>query len=148
MILDLLAESRRYELLHGDFKSAFAFLKSADWATLPYGRHSINGDRVYCILEKSPGRGRRTTKLEAHRHFIDIRLVIAGKDLIGWKPTCQCSHILSPYDSHNDLEFFRDRPDIWIDLPPGHFAIFFPEDAHAPMSGTGDLVRVVVKVQV
>jgi beta-galactosidase beta subunit len=33
-------------------------------------------------------------------------------------------------------------------VPAGHFAIFFPEDAHAPLAGEGHLVKAVVKVAV
>jgi beta-galactosidase beta subunit len=33
-------------------------------------------------------------------------------------------------------------------LQPGSFAIFFPEDAHAPLSSTGRVHKIVVKVAV
>jgi biofilm protein TabA len=35
-----------------------------------------------------------------------------------------------------------------VATPPGTFAIFFPEDAHAPMAGEGLIHKVVVKVAV
>jgi beta-galactosidase beta subunit len=33
-------------------------------------------------------------------------------------------------------------------VPTGHFAIFFPEDAHAPMAGEGPMYKLVAKVEV
>ena len=41
--------------------------------------------------------------------------------------------------------FFADQPLAWAALPPGKFMIFFPEDAHAPLAGSGDLHKAVMK---
>jgi beta-galactosidase beta subunit len=44
--------------------------------------------------------------------------------------------------------FFRDRPDSWLSLPAGRLAIFFPDDAHAPLAGRGTLKKAIVKIAV
>jgi YhcH/YjgK/YiaL family protein len=54
--------------------------------------------------------------------------------------------IAEPYDPQKDIAFFADRPDTWIHVPAGRFAIFFPEDAHAPLGGLGLLKKAVVKI--
>jgi len=33
-------------------------------------------------------------------------------------------------------------------VPPDHFCIFFPEDAHAPLVGKGQVRKVIFKVAV
>jgi beta-galactosidase beta subunit len=33
-----------------------------------------------------------------------------------------------------------------VAVPPAHFAIFFPEDAHAPLAGRGMLKKAIVKI--
>ena len=48
----------------------------------------------------------------------------------------------------NDVEFFSDMPENWLSLPAGHFAIFFPDDAHAPLAGRGALTKAVMKIAV
>jgi beta-galactosidase beta subunit len=44
--------------------------------------------------------------------------------------------------------FFYDRPTTWLTLSAGQFAVFFPEDAHAPLAGQGGVHKAVVKVAV
>ena len=52
------------------------------------------------------------------------------------------------FDAARDVTFFSDRPDSWLSLPAGHFAIFFPDDAHAPLAGRGTLKKAIVKIAI
>jgi beta-galactosidase beta subunit len=52
------------------------------------------------------------------------------------------------YSEEKDLEFFEEVPEVWVTVPEGHFVIFFPEDAHAPMAGEGAMNKLVGKVRV
>jgi len=36
----------------------------------------------------------------------------------------------------------------WCPVPAGSFAVFFPEDAHAPMVSDGEVHKVILKVAV
>ena len=148
MILDRIENAKLYCTLHPSFAAAFEFLRRKDLATLPTGRHEIDGARIYALIEKKPGRGRTGAKMEVHRKHIDIQFAIAGTDEIGWKATGQCRQIQGEFDVEKDRAFYSDSADAWIALPPGTFAIFFPEDAHAPLAGAGELHKAVVKVAV
>jgi len=148
MILDQLANAHRYAALHPAFATAFRFIARPEFVKLPLGRHTIDGDGVFAVIERGPAVGRQAARLEAHRKFIDVRVILEGTDVVGWKPTVQCRTVVVPYDPKSDLVFFAERPDTWVELPPGTVAVFFPEDAHAPMAGEGDLLRAVVKVAV
>ena len=44
--------------------------------------------------------------------------------------------------------FLPIRPAAWFPLGRGQFAVFFPDDAHAPLAATGSLHKVVIKVEV
>jgi len=147
MVLDELNNAPRYESLHPAFASAFRFLREHDCSRLAFGRYEIDGERVFAIIDREPGRGRQAARLEAHRRYIDVRFIIDGTDEVGWKPTGQCRSVATPYDGSRDLGFFADPPDAWVALPPGTFAIFFPEDAHAPLAGEGEVHKVIVKVR-
>jgi YhcH/YjgK/YiaL family protein len=146
MLMDTIGQSEQYYDMNPHFKEAFEFLKRSDLAELPVGRHEINGDRLFCIITKGPGKSRAEAKLEAHRKYIDIQYIISGIDEMGWKPTATCDSIDTDYDLNNDIEFFKDDPQTWTKVSPGSFAIFFPEDAHAPMVGDEEIHKVVVKV--
>lgn len=148
MIVDYLQEANRYSPLHAGFADVFEFLRRADLAKLADGRHEIDGERLFAIVSRVEGRGREKALLEAHRRYIDVQFVISGQDCIGWMPTADCERVASPYDPEKDLEFFFDRPATWLAVSTGAFAIFYPEDAHAPLATSGPIHKAIVKVAV
>jgi len=148
MVLDLLTNAHRYASLHPQFARAFAFLASTDLRTLSPGRNDIDGDALFVILDRKDGRGRGGARLEAHRRYIDIQLTIEGDEEIGWTPLASCAAPDGSFDETKDILFFGDAPSAWVRVPPGSFAIFFPEDAHAPLAGHGALVKAIVKIAV
>ena len=146
MILDQLANAACYHDLNPLLPRAFEFLHTTDLAALADGRLEIDGENLFALVAHDPGRGRGGAKLEAHRKYIDIQLVLSGQEEIGWKPRQACAEVTMPYDDARDLMLFGDSPELWLPLTPGNFAIFLPEDAHAPLGGTGPLHKVVIKV--
>jgi biofilm protein TabA len=146
MVLDVLENAHRYLALHNGFAKAFEFLMRSDLKELPVGRYEIDGERVYGIVAKDPGRKKEDALLETHEKYIDIQLVLAGTDDMGWKPKSSCKHPSEEYDQQNDIQFFADEPDAWLSTGSGAFAIFFPEDAHMPLISSGQIHKVVVKV--
>ena len=150
MILDALANAERTFALNPGFRKAFAYLQRTDLAALKPGRHEIDGDQLFLMLNQGSGRGRDGVKFEAHKKYIDIQYTLTGPDEIGWSPLASCQTIDTPYDDAKDFWLFADKPTLWFPVPPGTFAIFFPEDVHAPMAapvGT-PLVKAVFKVAV
>ncbi len=148
MILDELAAAGRYRGLHALFRQGFEFLARPDLESLDSGRHELDGDRLFALVNRDPGRGRGGARLEAHRKYIDIQFLVSGSEEIGWRPTPQCRALSEAYDDARDIMFFADEPLTWITLPVGKFMIFYPEDAHAPLAATGLNTKVVIKVAV
>jgi biofilm protein TabA len=148
MILDDLSRAARYAALHDGFRQGFEFLSRDDLESLPSGRHEIDGDRVFALVNRDPGRGHEGARLEAHRKYIDIQFLVSGREEIGWRPTAECQQLTDPYSSERDIMFFGDAPQTWVELPVGKYMIFFPEDAHAPLAAHGENVKVVIKVAV
>jgi YhcH/YjgK/YiaL family protein len=148
MILDRLENAERYVRLNPAFAPAFRFLQRADLGQLAAGRHEVDGDRIYAVVARDKGRRRAEAKLEAHRKYIDIQFVVAGNEEMGWTPLASCGAVSVPYNPQKDIEFFGGDPDVWLPVGPGAFAVFFPDDAHAPLVGTGTIHKVIVKVAV
>ncbi len=148
MILDTLANGSRYFGVHEGFRKAFEFLSRADAKELPPGRTEIDGDRLFALVSKGPGRGRRGARLETHARYIDLQYIIAGIDMMGWKPASACKRPSGPFDSEKDVGFFDDDPEAWIAVQPGAFVVFFPDDAHLPLLSAGEIHKIVVKVAV
>jgi YhcH/YjgK/YiaL family protein len=148
MILDILANAGRYAGLHPLFSRAFEFLRGTDLQALAPGRFPIEGERLFAIVESVAGRSREEARLECHRKYIDIQLVLAGTEEMGWRPVSDCREPVAEYSAERDIRFFRDAPASWIATPPGAFCIFFPQDAHAPLVSKGSVRKVVLKIAV
>ena len=147
MIVDAGAHCHRYGCLHPLFERAFRFLADTDLRALAPGRHPIDGDRLYVSIDHKPGRGRDGARLEAHRRYIDIQYTIEGDEEIGWLPLTESGAPAGDgYDEGRDIAFFDRRPATWLAVPAGTFAVFFPQDAHAPLAGRGLLKKAIVKV--
>lgn len=148
MILDRLQHAPRYTKLHGQFAAAFEYLRGPELAKMANGRYPIDGDDLFVIIERVEGRGRDGARAEFHRQYIDIQYVIGGTEEIGWIPTADCQTVAQPYDAQRDVGFFDDVPATWLSLPAGAFAVFFPEDGHAPLAGWRQVHKAIVKVAV
>lgn len=150
MIVDSLADAGRYESLGPGIAAGLAYLRGFD-ATVPDGRHPVDGDRVFAIVERydtAPGTEKR---YESHRRHIDIQYVAAGRERILHAPT-RALDVETEYDTEHDITFYHDpQAGSSVLLRAGDIAILFPEDAHKPgcMAGGRDPVRkVVVKVRI
>jgi YhcH/YjgK/YiaL family protein len=71
MILDILENAERYHPLNAGFKAARDYLRRTDFTNMTPGKHEIDGERLYVMINK--GRGREGAKLESHRRNIDIQ---------------------------------------------------------------------------
>lgn len=148
MIFDRLQFADRYRSLHPGFAAAFAALQSADLASQAPGRYPLDGERLVLIIVKTEGHGRAGAKLEAHRRYIDIQLTIGGDEEMGWRSIADCHHVTQECTDQIDDRLFGDTPECWFRTPPGKFALFFPEDAHAPCAGLGPIHKAVMKVAI
>lgn len=139
----------KYTSLSPLLNEAFKFLLSSEFSNFEDGTIKINGDKLYCTVSTQKGKKKEDAKLEFHRNYIDIHFTIEGKDTIGWRATKDCKEIATSYDNEKDYGFYSDTPDCWVTVKPGNFAIFFPEDAHAPLVYEEGIIRkAVIKIAV
>ena len=150
MITDTLAQCRRYTKLSTRFVAAFEFLEKFS-ASQPDGRHDIDGDNCFALVQTYTTRPLAEAKFEAHRQYIDIQFIQAGRENILWSPLAVLTQVTGPYVAERDIAFFANPPQ-WtpIRLHAGQFAIFFPTDGHAPgieCDGATEVRKVVIKVR-
>lgn len=149
MIIDTLKNAPKYFSVHPLFEKAFAYIRQTDLAGAADGKIDV-GDGLKAIFSNAPGKTRETSvaKFECHNKNIDIQVCIKGVETIGWKPRENCATPNGEYNDEKDVLFFADKPDMFFQLTNGQFAIFFPEDVHAPMIGEGDIKKLVMKVRI
>lgn len=148
MILSALSQSHRYTALHPLFQRAFDYMRNTDLFALAPGRYQLAGDDLIAIVECASGKAKEVARLECHRRYIDIQLVLEGEESMGWKPLTDCFNPVTDFDTERDIQFFTDAPASWVAVPPDHFCLFFPEDTHAPLIGNGPIRKVIFKVAV
>jgi YhcH/YjgK/YiaL family protein len=148
VIIDTLSNADKYFCLNPRFAAAFRYLKNPAAGGIDSARDEIEGDKLIALVSRKIGKQRNEAKLEVHRKYIDIQFVLQGIDTMGWKPASDCSEVLSAYDEVKDIGFFADEPSMWCPVHAGAYAIFFPEDAHAPMVSSEEIHKIVLKVAV
>ena len=148
MIHDTLENADRYAVLHPLFPRAIEFMRNSNLRALDPGIHVIIDKQMFAIVELVSARVREAAKLECHRRYIDIQLVLEGRDEMGWKSLNDCHTPLAEFNTEKDIQFFTDNIDTWVATHSSEFCIFFPQDAHAPLVGTGKIHKVVIKIAV
>lgn len=148
MILDSLNNTEKVERLHPLFKKAFDYIKATDFSKMEDGQYELDGSRLFISLVSLTGKDKKEAAIETHKKYIDIQLPLLGVEKIGWKPGCELQEESIPYNEEKDIAFYVDRPTAFTKIYPGQFAVYFPEDGHAPGIGEGNIRKVIVKVQV
>jgi biofilm protein TabA len=150
MIIDTLVNAQKYFNVHPLFARAFEYIKKTDLNAIEPGKYEIDGANLRAIFSNKKGvtAAESTAKFECHNKHIDIQLCINGKEQIGWKPRETCISANGGYNEGKDVQFYSDAPDMYFQLTNGQFAIFFPEDVHAPMIGETEIKKLVIKVKI
>ncbi|MDR1089610.1 MAG: YhcH/YjgK/YiaL family protein [Prevotella sp.] len=148
MILDSLKNSEAYEKLHPLLKEAFDYLKSVDFAKAGVGKTELKGEDLFVMVSDSDMKTETDAKMEVHNKYIDIQLPVSKPETYGWKARTGLKEEREPFNEEKDIQFFYDRGTTLVTAVPGDFAIFFPEDGHAPCIGEGKIRKVVVKIRI
>ena len=151
MILDTIQNASKYYSVHPLFKKAFEYIQSTDLANIEIGKYDIaEGLKAIFSDKKGMSAAESIAKFECHDKNIDIQLCIKGRETIGWKPRQSCTAPKGEYNPEKDVSFYNDAPDMYFQLTNGQFAIFFPEDVHAPMIAVDDdaIRKLVIKVKI
>lgn len=151
MIIDTISNASKYFSVHPLFEKAFAFIQETNLRQAPDGKSDI-AEGLKAIFSNKPGMTAEASvsKFECHNKNIDIQLCIQGVETIGWKPREKCVVQNGDYNPDKDVQLYHEQPDMYFQLTAGQFAIFFPEDVHAPMIGDGvtGIKKLVIKVRV
>ena len=85
MIVSNLQNSQRVEKLHPLFKQLFDYVKSHDLLHEELGTIRLDGDNLIVnnIYPECIPEGKRL--LELHHDYIDVHILLEGKETIGWK---------------------------------------------------------------
>lgn len=146
MILDSTKNWQLYAAVNPLFGKVFDYLNSVDLNTLEEGKHVVDGDNIFLMINNRDLKKPEDAALEVHNKYIDIQIVIAGEETFGYKDRAECTSSRSEFNTEKDILFYDDKPTTYFTLHEGQMAVFFPEDGHAPMIGNGKIKKCIVKV--
>ena len=148
MILDSIKNAELYYALNPRFKAAFDFLAECNPKTIAVGRHDIIEDEVFVNVMEVDLKPRYEALLEVHDKYIDIQVIIGGatKEEFGWSERKDCKKAKGEFNTEKDVQFYTDEPQVFYTMREGQVSILYPEDAHAPMLGTGKIKKMIFKI--
>ena len=119
MIVSNLQHSARIEPLHPLFKQLFDYVKSHDLLHTPCGRIELDGNNLF-INNVNPTCVKASEQvLEVHRNYIDIHILLEGKERIGWKAIEDVNQLKQAY---------QEEVAHSIQMYPPPLLIYFPDN--------------------
>lgn len=151
MILSNLNNRVELEKLHPLMPKLFEFLAQKNPLELPVGIHEIVGKDLF-INNQAPEYlfTAESAPIEVHRKYIDVQVVLQGKETMGWKPMEEVAEWRGEYDEEKDVRFSDERCEHYVTLKAGELVVFFPNDGHAPLIKASDepLRKFIAKLKV
>ena len=106
---------------------------------------------VYVSVQEYTTKARSEAKYEAHKKFIDIQMILSGKELIAVSPIEKMT-ISDEYNEEKDFMLFHHNDECTdYVLEAGDFLILYPQDVHMPgvcVNEKSPVRKIVVKVPV
>ena len=113
---------------------------------LEVGRYEMNGEDYFVVSSYEPKPFSGT--YEFHEKYIDVQMLISGKEKIKCVPLKNLT-VTQAYDESKDVGFGSADDGGEILLNEGAFAVFFPDDGHAPgiKVQEGLVKKIVLKIK-
>ncbi len=149
---DVLEFSFQYAKCRECWDKAIAWLRDTNLAEIAPGKYRIDDDLVFASVAEGKTKNPEDTRWEAHKKYIDIQYVAAGKEKIGVAPLSKAVAI-EPFDNAKDIGFYEipESDCTYHTAQPGTFFVFFPQDAHRPgikTKGADSAKKIVIKIKV
>ena len=146
MVVDKLENLEKYVSLNPLFAQAVEFLKSTDLDAHEIGKITLKEGELMVNFSQPRTKTKEEAKLETHNQFIDIQIPLSGVEVMGYTPRTDLPE--EEYNAEKDITFYKGLAKDYLTITPGMFAIFFPQDGHAPGVTSDGVKKVIVKVRV
>jgi len=145
MVIDTLDNLGKYVSLNPLFKDVIEFIKTNDLNSLEAGKHFIKDKDLFVNIQNAKGKTKDVAQLETHKKMIDIQIPLSTQETYGYTPLCDLPD--AEYNAEKDITKYEGLADTYVTCKPGEFAIFFPQDGHAPcISDEAEIKKAIFKV--
>jgi biofilm protein TabA len=148
MIVDRIENAKLYKGFGHGVAEALNFLTSTDLAALPEGKHTIDGERLFAVVQRFQGRPMSDARWEYHEKYLDLQFVVKGDEVMGYAPWDGSLPVEMAYDAAKDAGLVK-ASGVMMPISSGMFAVFAPRELHAPSLAANpaapDIFKVVMK---
>ena len=130
-------------------RQALEYLRTTNLAAVPLGRHEIDGDRLFALVQEYETRLPADCVWEAHQRYVDVQYVVRGAERMGHASIADLVPRVA-YDADKDVALFEPGTR-FVTVTAGMYAIFGPNDVHSPCNAVDapqPVRKVVIKVAV
>ena len=124
-------------------------IEHMDSALTQCQRHEVMGKDLYWYSDTHEGCDCEETTPEFHDQFVDIEIVLKGRETIGYSESNQYDCVSDDHILDQDVAFVEGVQDEkYLSLNEGDFAIFYPGDIHRPCYSPEDqtIQKAVIKI--
>ena len=147
MIIDTIDNLGKYVALNPLFADVVDFLKCHDLNTMEAGKYPIKEKDLFLNLQMAKGRSQEAAVLETHVEMIDIQIPLSGDETFGYTPLSDLPSF--DYNAEKDItKYGETKAQTYVTVKPGQFAIFFPQDGHAPcINNVPEIKKAIFKIK-
>ena len=146
MIIDTLNNFDKYIAVNPLFEQVAKFMRENDLNLLQEGKYEIKGKDLFVNVTTAKARTTQEAVIETHRVMLDIQIPLNGDETYGYTPAEDLPE--AEYNEAKDITKIPGLPaQSYVTCRPGMFAVFFPQDGHAPCIAKQDIKKVIFKVK-
>ena len=146
MIIDKIENLGMYRDLNPLFDAVIRFMEDNDLQRLENGKHLIQGARLFVNIQDAQGKTVDEAVIEYHKKMIDIQIPLNKPETYGYTPVADLPE--ADFNVEKDIAKIPGvRARSYVTANPGEFAMFFPQDGHAPCIADGSLHKAIFKVE-
>lgn len=148
MIVDVIDNARLYAGVGPRIARALEWMRQTDLGALAPGRVEIDGDRLFALVSDYTSKPRAEGRWEAHRRYLDLQVVAAGVEQVGYAPAATL--VAGDYIAEKDISWLEGDGS-FVTMAPGRFMLLWPGDAHMPGIAAGEpspVRKIVMKIAV
>ncbi|EKS7106991.1 MULTISPECIES: YhcH/YjgK/YiaL family protein [Enterobacter cloacae complex] len=133
-------------------EKALDFLHTTDFTALAPGVVNIDGRNIFAQVLDLTTQTWDENRPEVHRRYLDIQFLAWGEEKIGVAIDTGNNEISESLLEQRDIIFYHgSENESFIEMTPGTYAIFFPQDVHRPAcikNKVSAIRKIVVKVAI
>ena len=114
------------------------------------GRYDIHGDDLFAAVSRYDTEPAVDRKFENHKKYIDLQIVLDGKEEIHWADTASLKMVSEEFSNGGDIAFYTGESMGYVLLGGDQCVILFEEDAHMPNvlhEKSESVLKVVFKIK-